>query len=62
MARLAVEEDAKARKTLSTWPGSTVAMHDSPERIRVIVAGAEGTQGLFVRGFLGDMVTCEVQS
>ncbi len=60
MARLAVEEDAKRRKTISTWPGATVAMHESPDRIRVIVAGAEGTQGLFIRGFLGDMVTCEV--
>jgi hypothetical protein len=60
MARLAVEEDAKRRKTISTWPGATVAMHESPDRLRVIVAGAEGTQGLFIRGFLGDMVTCEV--
>lgn len=61
MARLAVEEDAKRRKTISTWPGSTVAMHASADRIRVIVTGAEGTQGLFVRGFLGDMVTCEAE-
>ena len=60
MAQLAVEEGAKRRKTISTWPGATVAMHESAERIRVIVAGAEGTQGLFIRGFLGDMVTCEV--
>jgi hypothetical protein len=53
MARLAVEEDSKFRKTVSSWPGSTVPMHESPDKIVVIVAGAEGTQGVFIRGFFG---------
>lgn len=53
-------ELAKFHKNFSTWPGSTVPMHGSPDRIRVIVAGAEGTQSVFIRGFHGDMVSCEV--
>lgn len=60
MAKLAVNERVKVRKDLSTWPGSTIPMHESPDKICVIVAGAEGAQGLFVRGFLGNMVTCKV--
>lgn len=60
MAKLAVNERFKVRKYLSTWPGSTTSMHESLDNIRVVVAGAEGTQGLFVRGFLGNMVTCQI--
>ena len=69
MVKLAVEDvgrkslckDAGVRKSLCTWPGSTIPMHESADKIRVIVAGAEGTQGVFIRGFLGDMVTCRVE-
>jgi hypothetical protein len=60
LAAYSSEEIAKIHKNLSTWPGSTVSMHESPDKIRIIVAGAEGTQNLFIRGFHGDMVTCEV--
>jgi len=57
MARLAVEEDSKVRKIVSTWAGSTVPMHESPDKIVVVVAGAEGTQGVFIRGFFGHSAT-----
>ncbi len=61
MKRLIVEEKLDDRaNTLSSWPGSTVSMHASPEKIRVIVAGAEGTQGVFIRMFLGLMATHEL--
>jgi hypothetical protein len=63
MKRLIVEERPDDRaNTISTWPGSTVSMHASPDQIRVIVGGAEGTQGAFIRMFLGLMATHEIQA
>jgi len=61
MKKLIVEERPDDRASvISTWPGSTVSMHASPDNIRVIVAGAEGTQGVFIRMFLGLMATHEI--
>jgi hypothetical protein len=61
MTRLAAMETT-FRKDISTWPGSTVSFFDSPERIFVIVAGAEGVQSTFIRGFFGNMAIREILS
>ena len=50
----------KIRKDFSSWPGSTVSLFDSPDRIYVVVAGAEGVQSTFIRGFFGNIAICEV--
>ena len=60
MVELGATEDIKVRKTFSSWPDSTVPMYGSTDRIRIIVAGAEGSQGISIRGFFGKMVTCKV--
>lgn len=61
MKRLIVEERVDERgKMISSWSGHTVSMHASPNQIRVIVGGAEGTQGVFIRMFLGLMATHEL--
>ncbi len=63
MARVTLWDYASGHKnTFSSWPGATIAMHNSAEEIRVVVGGAEGTQGVFFRVFLGGMVTGEVVS
>jgi hypothetical protein len=59
MVKLAAME-TKVRKDFSSWPGSTVSLFDSPDRIYVIVAGAEGVQSTFIRGFFGNMAMCEI--
>lgn len=61
MKRLSVEDRPDDRgNTRSSWPGSTVSMHASPDKIRVIVGGAEGTQGVYIRMFLGLTTTHEI--
>lgn len=61
MIKLSVEERPDDRVSVaSTWPGKSVSMHASPDKIRVIVAGAEGTQGVYIRMFLGLMATHEI--
>jgi hypothetical protein len=63
MAKLGVvEEDPEVRRTICTWPGATFPVHESLDQVRVIVAGAEGTQDVFIRVFLGDIVTCEIRA
>lgn len=63
MTKLTImEPDPKVLKAIPTWPGSTIPMHESIDQIRILVAGAEGTQGVFIRVYLGDWVTCQVQT
>jgi hypothetical protein len=59
MVKLAAME-TKVRKDFSSWPGSTVPLFNSPDRIYVIVAGGEGVQSTFIRGFFGNMAVCEI--